>query len=104
MTRPRLLLRVLKGCSALLMLAVLGVAALFGLVWLEHRSSVTLPVPTGSFVVRWTRWRRLPERGASCWCGCGIRRSVDRQPSSMSIFRFVYARGPGKAVGTFGRC
>jgi dienelactone hydrolase len=51
MTRPRLLLRVLKGCSAFLMLAVLGVAALFGLVWLEHRSWVTLPVPTGSFAV-----------------------------------------------------
>jgi dienelactone hydrolase len=51
MTRPRLLLRVVKGCSAMLMLAVLGVAALFGLVWLEHRSWVTLPVPTGSFAV-----------------------------------------------------
>src|SRR5947207_6163867 len=51
MTRPRLLLRVLKGCSALLMLAVLAVAALFGLVWLEHRSWVTLPVTTGSFAV-----------------------------------------------------
>jgi predicted dienelactone hydrolase len=51
MTRPRLLLRVLKGCSALLMLAVLGVAALLLLVWLEHRSLVTLPVPTGSFAV-----------------------------------------------------
>src|SRR6266545_5780278 len=51
MTRPRLLLRVLKGCSALLMLAVLGVAALLLLVWLEHRSWVTLPVPTGSFAV-----------------------------------------------------
>jgi dienelactone hydrolase len=33
------------------MLGVLGVAALLGSLWLEHRTAVTLPTPTGTFAV-----------------------------------------------------
>jgi len=33
------------------MLGVLGVGALFGSLWLEHRTEVTLPTPTGPFAV-----------------------------------------------------
>lgn len=33
------------------MLGVLGVAALLVSLWLEHRTEVTLPTPTGPFAV-----------------------------------------------------
>ncbi len=33
------------------MLGAVGIAALFGFLWLEHRSEITLPTPTGSFAV-----------------------------------------------------
>jgi len=33
------------------MLAILGIAALWGFLWLEHRTEVTLPAPTGPFAV-----------------------------------------------------
>jgi dienelactone hydrolase len=42
---------IFKGFVILAMLALLGVAALFGSLWVEHRIAVTLPVPTGSFAV-----------------------------------------------------
>lgn len=51
MTKTRLLHRILKGFAALAVLGVLGIGALFGFLWLEHRSEVTLPTPTGSFAV-----------------------------------------------------
>jgi dienelactone hydrolase len=43
--------RIFKGFAALAMLAVLGVGALLGSLWLEHRTEVTLPTPTGPFAV-----------------------------------------------------
>ena len=43
--------RILKGFVVSAMLGVLGVGALFGALWLEHRSETTLPTPTGSFAV-----------------------------------------------------
>ncbi len=51
MTMPRLMLRLLKGFTVLALLGGLGIATLVGLLWLEHRSEVTLPTPTGSFAV-----------------------------------------------------
>src|SRR5712692_7842096 len=51
MTIPRLLRRLLKGFAILALLGVLGIGALFVFLWLEHRSEVTLPTPTGSFAV-----------------------------------------------------
>jgi len=47
----RLARRIFKGLAVLAMLAVLGVAALLGSLWLEHRTAVTLPKPTGPFGV-----------------------------------------------------
>ena len=51
MTIARSLRRVLKGFAVLAVLGVLGIVALFGFLWLENRSEVTLPTPTGSFAV-----------------------------------------------------
>src|SRR6202163_845036 len=47
----RLARRIFKGLIVLAMLGVLGVAALLGSLWLEHRTAVTLPTPTGAFAV-----------------------------------------------------
>ncbi len=43
--------RIFKGFAVLAMLGVLGVGALLGALWLERRTEVTLPEPTGSFAV-----------------------------------------------------
>lgn len=43
--------RVFKALAVLAILAVLAVAVLLGSLWLEHRTAVTLPVPTGPFAV-----------------------------------------------------
>jgi len=43
--------RIFKGLALLAMLGALGVAALLGSLWLEHRSAVTFPTPTGAFAV-----------------------------------------------------
>src|SRR5229473_2756387 len=51
MKQRRLARRIFKGFAILAMLGVLGVAALLGSLWLEHRSAVTLPTPTGAFAV-----------------------------------------------------
>ena len=51
MTVPWALRRLFQGFAVLAALGVLGIASLFAFAWLEHRSSVTLPTPTGSFVV-----------------------------------------------------
>jgi len=51
MTITRLLRGVLKSFAVLAVLGVLGIVALFGFLWLENRSDVTLPTPTGSFAV-----------------------------------------------------
>jgi dienelactone hydrolase len=47
----RLARRIFKCFAVLAMLGVLGVAALLGSLWLEHRTEVTLPTPTGPFAV-----------------------------------------------------
>src|SRR5216684_2237685 len=49
MSRARPARRILKGLAVLAMLGVLGVGALLGTLWLERRSEITLPTPTGSF-------------------------------------------------------
>ncbi len=51
MKQRRLARRIFKGFAVLAMLGVLGVAALLGSLWLEHRIEVTLPTPTGPFAV-----------------------------------------------------
>src|SRR5256885_17220786 len=51
MKKPRLARRIFKGFAVLAMLGVLGIAALLGSLWLERRTEITLPTPTGPFVV-----------------------------------------------------
>jgi predicted dienelactone hydrolase len=51
MDRKRLARRIFKGFAALAMAGILGVAALLASLWLEHRTEVTLPAPTGPFAV-----------------------------------------------------
>jgi predicted dienelactone hydrolase len=43
--------RIFRGFAILVMLAVLGIAALLFSLWVEHRSAITLPAPTGAFAV-----------------------------------------------------
>ena len=49
--KRRLARRIFKDFAVLAMLGVLGVAALLGSLWLEHRTEVTLPALTGPFAV-----------------------------------------------------
>jgi predicted dienelactone hydrolase len=51
MKQPRLARRIFKGLAVLAMLGVFGMGALLGALWLEHRTEVTLPIPTGSFAL-----------------------------------------------------
>ena len=51
MSRTRLARRIFKGLAAFAMLGVLGVGVLLGSLWLEHRTGIALPAPTGPFAV-----------------------------------------------------
>ncbi len=51
MFERRLVIWIFKGFAVLAMLGFLGVGALLGALWLEHRTEVTLPTPTGPFAV-----------------------------------------------------
>ncbi len=51
MKQPRLPRRIFKGFAALAMLGVAGIAVLLGSLWLERRTEITLPTPTGPFAV-----------------------------------------------------
>jgi predicted dienelactone hydrolase len=51
MSETRLGRRILKGFAAVALLGVFAVAALLVALWLEHRTEVTLPEPTGPFAV-----------------------------------------------------
>ncbi len=51
MKQPSLASRVFKAFAVLAMLGVLGVATLLASLWLELRTEVALPQPTGSFAV-----------------------------------------------------
>ena len=51
MFETRLARRIFKGFAVLAMVCALGAGALLGSLWLEHRTELTLPTPTGSFAV-----------------------------------------------------
>src|SRR5271165_224743 len=51
MSETRLARRIAKGFAALAMLGVVAAGALLGALWLEHRTEITLPTPTGPFAV-----------------------------------------------------
>ena len=48
---PRLLRRVIKGFAIAALIGAAGLGALLGSVWLERRTAITLPAPTGPFGV-----------------------------------------------------
>src|SRR5579862_1998859 len=48
---PSFIKRLIRGLRMLAMFAVIGVAALLAALWLEHRTEITLPAPTGHFTV-----------------------------------------------------
>ncbi|PYT72797.1 MAG: family membership [Acidobacteria bacterium] len=51
-SKPRSLARrIFRAIAALAMVGVLGIAVSLELLWLERRSEITLPTPTGSFAV-----------------------------------------------------
>jgi predicted dienelactone hydrolase len=47
----RLIKFLIKSFAALVLLVVVGLLTLFGLLWREHRTEITLPAPTGHFAV-----------------------------------------------------
>jgi len=49
--RKRLVLRIFKGFAVVAMLGVLGAGGLVVSLWLERRTEITLPTPTGPFAV-----------------------------------------------------
>src|SRR5207245_5162452 len=49
--KKRLARRIVKGLAVVAMLGVLLAGGLVGSLWLEHRTHVTLPAPTGPFAV-----------------------------------------------------
>lgn len=49
--QTRLARRIFNGFALLVMLGALGVGTLLVVLWLEHRTELTLPAPTGSFAV-----------------------------------------------------
>src|SRR6266849_3632190 len=51
MFKTRLVRRIFKAFAVLALLGVLGVGALLGSLWLERRTELTLPTPTGPFAV-----------------------------------------------------
>jgi predicted dienelactone hydrolase len=51
MSRGRLARRIFKGFAVLATAGVVGAGALLGSLWLERRTELTLPTPTGTFAV-----------------------------------------------------
>jgi hypothetical protein len=51
MRQPRLARRILRGFAGLAVLGVFGVAVLLGALWVERRTEITLPTPSGPFAV-----------------------------------------------------
>jgi dienelactone hydrolase len=77
MKQWRLARRIFKGFAVLAMLGVLGIAALLVSLWLEHRTEVTLPTPTGAFAVGRALYDWAdPETLATLAPGPGIKREL----------------------------
>src|SRR3982074_254922 len=49
--KKRLVRRIFKGIAILAILVLLGIGVLLGSLSVEHRTEITLPVPTGPFAV-----------------------------------------------------
>src|SRR5260370_1194487 len=91
--KKRLARRIFKGFAALAMLCLLGVAVLLVSLWLERRSQITLPAPSGAFAVggvinEWTDDARLD--------------ALARVPETKGelLFWIWYPTAGGKSVAT----
>src|SRR4029077_1913012 len=51
MRKPQLARRILRGLAVLAVLGVFGAAVLLGALWVERRTEITLPIPSGPFAV-----------------------------------------------------
>src|SRR5947209_15125810 len=65
--RPPLIRRLIKGFVAVSILAVISVALIVTALWLEHRTGVTLPAPTGPFAVGRAIYDWVDDRHADMW-------------------------------------
>ena len=92
-----LIRRMLKGMAVLAFLALLGVLALFASLWLERRSEVTLPKPTGSFPVGRTLYDWVDDQKLDLLAPAGAKRELlvwvwypaAAEPSSGKIAEYV---------------
>lgn len=92
-----LIRRMLKGMAVLAFLALLGVLALLASLWLEHRSEVTLPKPTGSFPVGRTLYDWVDDQTLDPLAPAGAKRELlvwvwypaAAEPSSRKIAEYV---------------
>ncbi|HKN32423.1 MAG TPA: hypothetical protein VJX16_04190 [Terriglobales bacterium] len=68
--------RMLKGMAVLAFWALLGVLALLASLWLEHRSEVALPKPTGSFPVGRTLYDWVDDQTLDPLAPAGVKREL----------------------------
>src|ERR1700730_14543499 len=96
MKQRRLARRIGKGFAVLAMWGVLGIAALFGSLWLEHRSEVTLPTPTGAFAVGRALYDWADEQTLDTLApGPGIKREL------LVWIWYPAVAGPSAAIGDY---
>src|SRR3984893_14633857 len=92
----RLARRIFKGFAALAMLGVLGIAALLAWLWLEHRTEVTLPTPTGRFAVGRALYDWADEETLDTLApGPGIKRDL------LVWIWYPAVAGPSAAIGDY---
>jgi dienelactone hydrolase len=87
-------MRVLKILGGLALLAVVGVAVLLGVLWLDHKRETTLPVPNGPFAVGRTTY---------VWSDSSHVDSMAPQPNTKrELFAWIwYPAAPRKANQTY---
>ena len=90
----------------LVLLALLGVALLFAGLWLEHRTAVTLPVPTGPFATGRTTcaWvNPAAKRDVLAWIWYPVDRSSSAAPAEYLPYpwRMALAQSSGRLMSQF---
>ena len=76
-TKQRVLIRrILKGIVALVFLGLFGVSALLMSLWLEHRSEIALPKPTGEVAVGRTLYDWVDDQTLDPLAPAGTKREV----------------------------
>lgn len=72
----RFIRRILKGFAVLVLLACIGASALLMSLWLERRSEVTLPKPTGQFAVGRMLYDWVDDRTSDTLGAAGTKREL----------------------------